>query len=371
MDENHQDKTGSKLIARLRSWWPKIEQHPMMTAAIIVAGLLVTALIVVVVLGYWFNWPWVGVNGGYSKITTTPQGTNIDYSPRKTLWDWLQLLGVLAIPVVVGFGAAWFTSQQGKVSDRENKDNQREAALQKYIDKMSELLLDANRPLRDSKSPDEVRKIARTRTLATISSLDGSRKGSLIQFLFEADLINKDIESAIYLYNADLSGANLNRAILNGVYLGDVNLSGANLSNAILIEASFIGANLSGANLHKADLTSANLGRSKQLIELKHSTIPRNIKNTNLCKADLSEAILSRAILGEADLRGADLRGADLRGAKMNDKTDLRGTKLQAAKYNTKVIQEKDALGKLVTIESTQWPQGFDPKIVGSICVDC
>jgi hypothetical protein len=28
------------------------------------------------------------------------------------LWDWLQLLGTLAIPVVVAEAAAWFSSQQ-------------------------------------------------------------------------------------------------------------------------------------------------------------------------------------------------------------------------------------------------------------------
>jgi hypothetical protein len=72
----------------------------------------------------------------------------------KTLWDWLGLLSALAVPIVVGFGVAWFTSQQSKVSDRENKDNQKEALLQAYIDKMSELLLEKN--LRGSEEEDEM-----------------------------------------------------------------------------------------------------------------------------------------------------------------------------------------------------------------------
>jgi len=37
-------------------------------------------------------------------------------------------------PIVVGLGAAWYTAQQGKVSDRENKDNQRETALNATFD---------------------------------------------------------------------------------------------------------------------------------------------------------------------------------------------------------------------------------------------
>src|SRR5215472_10573817 len=82
-------------------------------------------LVTFIVAAYRFQWGWTGF------LT-------------KTLWDWLNLLGVFAIPVVVGLGAAWYTAQQAQVSDRENTDNQREAALQTYIDKMSELLLSNN-----------------------------------------------------------------------------------------------------------------------------------------------------------------------------------------------------------------------------------
>ena len=94
------------------------------------------------------------------------------YQPAKTLWDWLNLLGVLAIPAVVGLGAASYTAQQGKVSDREHTDNQRETALQAYIDKMSELLL--HEKLRDSAEEDEVGKIARVRTLTILPRLNAS-----------------------------------------------------------------------------------------------------------------------------------------------------------------------------------------------------
>src|SRR5947209_74598 len=102
--------------------------------------------------GYWFNWTWTG----FGAETSEPK------QHAKTLWDWLQLLAAFAIPVVVALGAAWFTAQQGKVSDAENTDNQREAALQAYIDKISELLL--NNKLRESAEDAEVRKIARVRT---------------------------------------------------------------------------------------------------------------------------------------------------------------------------------------------------------------
>ena len=82
-----------------------------------------------------------------------------------------------------GFWAVWFTTRQGKVADAENTDNQHETALQAYIDKMSELLLEKN--LRNSAKEDEVSKIARVRTLTILPLLDGNRKSSLLKFLYE------------------------------------------------------------------------------------------------------------------------------------------------------------------------------------------
>src|SRR5690348_4566632 len=118
---------------RLRSWWQKIKQHPFITVGIAV---MIFALIVFTLLVSKFGWDWTGFTGGESKIiiSSTFKGitTAQEWQPAKAFWDWLGLLAALAIPIVVGFGAAWFTSQQGKVSGRENKDNQREAALQAY-----------------------------------------------------------------------------------------------------------------------------------------------------------------------------------------------------------------------------------------------
>src|SRR5882762_1373179 len=102
---------------------------------IVVVCFLIFMLIIV--LGYWLKWDWTGLNKHI--------GPNVQqYQPGKTLWDWLNLLGVLAIPVAVGFGSLWFTAQQSKTQNAENEDNQRERVLQDYIDKMSDLLLKEN-----------------------------------------------------------------------------------------------------------------------------------------------------------------------------------------------------------------------------------
>jgi uncharacterized protein YjbI with pentapeptide repeats len=330
------------MASKFGIWWQKMKQHPVRLAIIIEAGVLVTALIVVIVLGYWFNWPWVGVNGGYSKITTTPQGTNTEYSPGKTLWNWLELLGVLAIPVVVGFGAAWFTSRQNQANEanraqqqRENEanrerrhqteleiaeknrerqqqtalqiaaDNQREAALQAYLDKMSEYLHQASVRAEISFEFD-IQKMGRTRTLILLRTLDAKRKGSVLQFLYENGLIKdrRAISTAMYLNGADLTKIKL------------------------------MGVNLSGATLSEADLSNANLS------------------DADLSRANLSDADISRANLSDADLRGAHLRGATL------DTTILKG-----AQYNTKEILVKDLQGKILeAMPPTTWPQGFNPK---------
>jgi hypothetical protein len=109
----------------------KIKQHPFITTGIIVALLALLVLIITVTLSNG-----TGFNGSTVKSTvtetvlspprTTKVTTTVQSQPGKTLWDLLQLLAALAVPVIVGFGVAWFTTQQGKASERENKDNQRE-----------------------------------------------------------------------------------------------------------------------------------------------------------------------------------------------------------------------------------------------------
>jgi Pentapeptide repeats (8 copies) len=287
--------------ARLRSWRQQIKQH---RVAIGVVAIVLIVVIVFIIIGYLFDW--TGFNG-YNKVTITHtiSGTNAgtvtkteEYQPGKGLWDWLQLLGVLAIPIVVGFGAVWFTTRQGKVADAENTDNQRETALQGYIDKMSELLL--HEKLRDSAERDEVHNIARVRTLTVLRGLDAFRKASVLQFLYESGLIEKD-NRIVDLSYADLSSANL--------YAFD--LRGADLSKVNLREADLFLANLSGTNLNSTTLTAANL-----------------------FEADLNGANLGEAFLNGVDLSHANLSGANLRG------TILKGTNLQGTKVTSKQLEE-------------------------------
>jgi uncharacterized protein YjbI with pentapeptide repeats len=214
----------------------------------------------------------------------------------KLLWDWLELL---IIPIVLGAGALLFNQQarKGEQRQRQNEaeiaqDRAREEALQRYLDTMQELILDKG--LRRSKpwKDPEIRDVSRARTLTVLRSLDGNRKGQVVRFLHEADLIGKVveeqsgktrvIEAIIDLRTADLTNADLTLAYLRGA-----DLNYADLSGAILRVANLTNADLTLADLRDADLSDANLFLAK------------------LSGADLRVANLSEAYLRYADLHGA------------------------------------------------------------------
>jgi hypothetical protein len=182
-------------------------------------------------------------------------------------------------------------------------DSEREVALQAYLDRMAEFLVAQD--LRTSASEDEIRKVARVRTLTTLRELDGFRKGMVIKFLYEADLIAKN-KPIIDLADTDLSGAELNRSNLR-----NVNLSGADMSKANLSEANLEDACLRGTNLSRANLSSASL------------------KDADLSGASLMEASLRGADLSEANLDGANLSGADL------SRAVLKGTKITSVQLGS------------------------------------
>jgi uncharacterized protein YjbI with pentapeptide repeats len=283
--------------ARFHLWWQYIRKHWVATIIIVVVG-----VIVLIVLGYLFKWDWTGFNSGTSQIIITST-SKVNYTatisqPSKTLWDWLQLLGVLAIPVVVGFGVAWFTAQQGKVSDRENTDNQRETALQAYIDKMSELLLEKH--LRESAPGTEVRTIARVRTSTVVRRLDPKRKGAVLRFVQESNLIESN-DPIIKLELANFSEADLRFFSLKGI-----SAVHANLWKALLYDATLQG-DFRGTTFDEADLRYARLGGDFQETRF----VDANLSHASL-GGDFSEAIFIRTNLEGVDLSGAYLNHADL-----------------------------------------------------------
>jgi uncharacterized protein YjbI with pentapeptide repeats len=334
--------------ARLSSWWQYIRKHWVATIIIVFVG-----LIVLIVLGYLFKWDWTGFNNGTSQITiTSPSNGNYNATvsqPSKSLWDWLQLLAVLAMPVVVGFGVAWFTAQQGKVSDRENKDNQQETELQAYINAMSELILEKKLYVSGPQSED-AQKIARVRTLTVLRGLDSTRKASVLQFLSEAGLIDK-YKRIIDLSEAQLLEANLFKANLRGANLSKVNLSRADLSYSNLLYTILRGADLSSANLSNANLRFANL---REINLVRADLTCARLVRVKLYGAKLCESDLSGSDLSESDLENANVSGADLSGAKLF-KTNLKCANLSNARLDNVDLEGanlKDAIG--ITIDELE-----------------
>jgi uncharacterized protein YjbI with pentapeptide repeats len=230
-------------------------------------------IVVLALTIYWFGWDWTGFNGGVGEITTTITSQGTTTTTRKlsgkTLWDLLQ---ILIIPVVLVVGGFWLKQIQKnreeiaskQRADDEQKiaaDNQREVALQAYIDNISDLLLE--KQLRTSLPQAEVRKIARVRTMTVLPRLGSVRQRAVLQFLHESDLIKKDKPiialNGAYLRGVDLHGVGLYEDDLHGVDLRDANLKGADLSGAKLNGAILNRADMSGAKLKGADLNGADL----------------------------------------------------------------------------------------------------------------
>ncbi len=304
--------TTRMILYRVRktAWWQRIKQHPVATAFISLLALLV----VLVILGYIFNWGWTGL----SPYIPPTKASN--FQRGKTLWDWMQLL---FIPVVLAVAGFWFNHREREIeqqrveADREiSFDNQREATLKEYIDKISDLLLQEN--LGKSEPESEVRKVARVRTLTVLPRLDNRRKRSVLQFLYEAGLINRN-NPIVDLQGADLTDAFMYDIDLHGAMLYKVNLSGAHLREA---------------NLSEADLSDASLGVNYKILSVDKDGEPDDMKadQTYLGRANLSGAILRNtdlygACLNRANLSEAVLDGANLSQANLSE-ANLRGTKV-------------------------------------------
>ncbi len=260
-----------------------------------------------------------------------------DQAPAKTLWDWLELL---IIPAALA-AAVILLNRSERRAERESmlhrdkterelsEEGLREAALQSYIDRITELMLERGFGLSDGKPTSDftgIRAVARARTLTTLRSLDGRRRGLLLRFLHDSALIGTNGEEKEALIN--LHGAGLSEATLRGADLSWADLRGADLLGSDLSWADLRGCDLSGAYLSGADLSGADLSG-----------------------ADLRSAVLRGADLNGANLRGADLTGADLRAA------ILRGADLSWS-HLIRGSVTKDQLAQARSLRGATMPDG-------------
>ncbi|MBE9209698.1 pentapeptide repeat-containing protein [Nostoc sp. LEGE 06077] len=322
----------------------------------------------VITILYQFNWSGFGEdsnksvairevinpkNGTIIKLTETTE----NFQSGKTFWDWLGLASTLAIPIVL----FQFERREQRRADKraqEEKEsaekqaevekaiadkNLREEALESYIDRMSQLLLDKNFKTLDIKNPlrDAALDVARARTLSVLRRLDkdSERKGNVIEFLIDAELISELNLSGAKLESANLESVNLINAKLESADLTSANLINAKLESADLTSANLKDAELFCAKLKSADLTSANLASTNLRIANLESA---NLNGAYLNGAYLNGAYLNGAYFIDADLTGADLTGADLTGADLTGATNITIDQIKSAMNWEKAKYDKD-----------------------------
>jgi putative effector of murein hydrolase LrgA (UPF0299 family) len=216
---------------------------------------------------------------------------------ERKLWDWQDLLFVpITVALIASLITLYQSTRQQKVENHRAKEARELEALQSerditqaYLEDMGTFMLE--RDLRTADENDDVRLLARARTLSVLDSVSGDRKVRVLEFMSETQLIqfrSHDRPPIISLKFANLRETHLvNRFILSNtdldrVELTDAKLTGAKLTDATLTKADLRGANLSGtdlsgANLSGADLSGAKRWTERQLSEadsLKGATMP-------------------------------------------------------------------------------------------------
>ena len=164
-----------KRLAR-RFWLP-------LTLLVVVTAILLL-LVRLAFWGYQAGWT------GFGPSPEFPKSQPITIAqPKKLLWDWLQLISALLVPIVVAGVGLWFTHRLRQTETEIAKDRQQEDDLLTYVDRMSKLLIEKHLATRESSR--EVRLVARVLTTTTLRRLpDERRRNAVLRFLTAADLIN-------------------------------------------------------------------------------------------------------------------------------------------------------------------------------------
>lgn len=184
----------------------------------------------------------------------------------------LEAIGVLLIPVAIW----WFSESSQAAKEEQERQTRAQEAVKTYLSQLSDVFLNG-----ELEKDENLRIVTRASTLALLRdpNMDGDRKGQVIEYLTEMNLVNvKETEESVdkkqgtevqaeslisladaNLFDALLSSANLSNSDLELAELSFADLSDADLSSAKLNSADLSSAKLNGAKLNGADLTFADL----------------------------------------------------------------------------------------------------------------
>src|SRR5919107_516244 len=139
------------LLFVFRDYFPEnLRDRPL--AVLGAATVVVAAVVVMIRVGQHYQWTGFGES-------VQPKSGDQEIRPRKTLWDWLQLF---IVPLALATLGLWFSVQQDTRQQLLEEQRAQNAALQAYLDQMSQLMLGGD--LLSSPEDSEVRTLARART---------------------------------------------------------------------------------------------------------------------------------------------------------------------------------------------------------------
>jgi uncharacterized protein YjbI with pentapeptide repeats len=245
--------------------------------------IIITCLLIVLLcyIGYLAFLPEPPAWTGFGKSTKDDK-----IEPAKTLFDWLDLL---IIPLSLGLLGWLYKEAEKSQAERSEKEKSRNESLNSFFNVITDL--QQKNDLSGNPS-NQAKAMAKTRINMTLSQLDGARKGQVLQFLYESDLI--DVSPKLKLL-----GANFNEAILDQIVLGGSEIRGAFFKNTSIKDA-----NLNGIIFNSCNLENANLSGSL-------------VVNSNFAYTNLRNSKMKNMDLTTVEFEGADLTKADLRGSKI------------------------------------------------------
>lgn len=346
-------------------------------------GILTCIVLIAVIaaLGYRRDWQWTGVPAEPGDGTPAQPAR-----PAKTMWDWLQLL---IVPFVLALAAFGLNLAQDQRNREDQQERAREDTLRAYLQQMSDLITDhglrtrvnVQQPIndllqdartregvrtrsrvepqgdvvqRDDAPPTAAQTLARTLTLVALRQLDPVRKGLVVQFLKESNLITVDprqvegVNSAesempevpkVNLNQADLRGAVMPRGLSSVEFDTEgawsnraADFSGADLRDADFHEGYLYGVSFRGTDLRGADFTDAQIPDANYDLACLSGTRFVRARWTGLGKgSELIPGFQFPPRFAEAEGRGIDFTGADLTGIDLRD-AELTGVNLDGAK---------------------------------------
>lgn len=231
---------------------------------------------------------------------------------KKTLWDWLQLL---IIPLMLALGAFYLNS--ASESSRVQEQIKQEI-LTDYFSKMQGLIVETKKSkqtpgYKESNSEErlltEFRPTAQALTLSVLEQLDGKRKGKVIIYLAESQLITVDNNKPYSQPEINLYGANLKGMVLNdvnqvetvnkrrlGVAITGADITDSTIKNVRLFvgsqlrESKFIQANLTDVYFTDADMQGVQFIKSQMTGVDFSNTI---LSNTRFDNVETTKIIIS------------------------------------------------------------------------------